>query len=90
MFSVETRAPRIFLICTIGVANDAHFVPHFLHHYLDRVGVDPANMLIVLHAASPDDPQLDLVADQLQARGITPARTHGAFNTFDKYEYQVR
>ena len=64
---------------------DLAMVPHFIEHY-QRIGVAPENMYLTLHASKEMEQTLGAVL----AYPINYRIYAGRFNTFTKFELQVR
>lgn len=63
-----TSDNRPWLITCLGVATDLPLLPHFLHHYT-ALGVEPARMIVILNALSPEEPALATAREMLEAAG---------------------
>lgn len=92
-FRVVNRAPKLWLVSTIGTGHDLVFLPHFMTHY-KSLGVNPSDMLLTLHndpAKGPAGWQVAVQTQQLLQKmyGVRVVQLwNGTFETFRKYELQ--
>ncbi len=77
------------LLSVVSVDHDMAFLPHFLRHYTS-IGIDPRNMVLTLHQKQHNTTQLQHALASITGYPVMYHTWVGPFNTFEKFEVQVR